>query len=830
MNLHNYTHASAPSDLASFRKHSIHCRLLTWISLVFVAQFIGCDFVSESAPKEPVLPITRENPHTPDYLKPENEVPPVDDVEGSTPDPFADKSQTDSSKDFGAEVNPSEASPSSNVAGNSEKKLPEASSLPSDSPSGARPSNSATILKYKFESGRFETYPYELIPKNQGSKRIRGAATFVAYSIKDPKIDRPTIEASGTGWVVSPDGYLLTCAHVVDEANRIDVIINEKKYSGSIVAQDPTLDLALIKIDAENLIPLNLVSGDGVEQGQDVRSVGFPLSSVLGESIKINRGTVAGFVTIEGRSLVQIDVPINPGNSGGPIVDLSGNVVGVASDKLAGAEISSVGFCVPAKVVQDWLKLHLKTVPTSLSNQELSGVELSRKVFPGVALVKVTAGGINPNAKVFEISTTGRFEFEGTIDFSLNSHLRRFESAKLLMDDSGEVLQAENNQQLPLLLGDTTSLQLPELSRTGATKWKNTSNFQLSVAEENETSDPLDALLLGPTPFGLGGRARERVVTIVPGVRVDDYKIIEVNEKSFIIEKTWDISTSAPAGSTFQLSNRGKGTWTFDRELGLMTDFSGEGTFIAKDGTKEDEVPFSITMKRDTVDLNKIAEEEKKKKALAAAESSKSTSNKSIESRSPAEQKSYALKELVAKLSPASSPEKALASLKELTQMEVDSEQSLSVLKTLVSMLKHTDAEVRSQAIQALGHWDNATHLPRVVPLLQDSDEKVVTSAINYIGDSWDGRAAKDLAKIVNEKPQFRPRAFNALTEIGPAAESAVLELLDADDLDVCKSACQSLGKIGGPASIVKLKKLIASSHPAREEAKAALKEIGIEE
>lgn len=805
---------------------SARYRTLACLSLVSALLFSGCDFLTPQITEERIPPVARENPKTPDYLKPENEVPAVDDAQADGTTSISDvSSSTSQNNSEPASQNSSAASNSGQETTPDEKSLddPFASSTTKSVP---LETNSNSILKYKFEPGRFESYPYEVTPETSGAESIIGSSTFVAYPLKGPKLERPTIEASGTALVVSPDGYLLTCAHVVAEARRIDVRLNDRSYTGNVLAQDTELDLALIKIDAKDLTPLALATGDGVAQGQEVRSVGFPLSTVLGESMKINRGSVAGFVTLNERSLIQIDVPINPGNSGGPVVDLSGNVIGIASEKLAGVEISSVGFCVPARVVREWLKPHLEIAPSSSSSQELSGIDLSKKVTPSVALVKVTAGGHDPNAKLFEVSSSGHYVVSGSLDLSMEMT----RSGKLIIDDSGEVLQAENSRQLPFLLGNTSSLQTPELSRTGASKWKSTKNFQLSLTKEEAPSHPLDALMIRRRPFGLG-RSTERVVTVVPGIIIDQFQITDSDEKTVTIERTWEIATTAQPDTELQLSCKGKGKWTFDRELGMMQNFEGGGTFVTKTGTKEESVPFSITMKRNTDELAKYMEEEKKKKEAmdSTADASNSTSDASNEKQSSTSQKTTVIKELVSKLSKDAPTEEALATLQELAKMEADSDQSLLVLNALLTMLKHNEVAVKAQAIETLGKWDQAAHVPRVIPLLQDGDEKVLTAAIKYLGNSWDVRATKDLGKVVKEKIAFRELALDALIEIGPAAEAVLLDLLNDSDVEISKAACRAIGKVGGPDSILQLKKLIASSHAASEEAKSALKEIGVE-
>lgn len=788
---------------------------------LFILMVAGCDLSSKNnAAPEPTSTSNSNSTNTAESELPGDEEmvidvrPPMTKENSSgvgqatTTSVPAEKSQSESTPDSVASVAAATASPSTPIT----------------------LTNKREVLKYKLGNNNYEYYPFELIPKDDSGKRITGSSSFLTRIADNVTIEKPTVEASGTGWVISSDGYLITCAHVVDGARSIDVTLNNHVYPATVVALDSSLDLALIKIEANNLVPLTLATDKSVEQGQEVRSVGFPLSSVLGESVKINRGSIAGFVNLEGRVLVQIDVPINPGNSGGPVVDLGGNVIGVASEKLAGIEISSVGFCVPTAVLRQWLSPHLKSFATATASQELSGVELSKKVTPGVALVKVTIGGSDPNAKNYALTGMSYFSIEDNRAISFNPP--NHENSKYLVNDSGVVLEAKDHRQLPFLMGNLSTFPLPELSNTGATKWSVSEKFQLTAVDEQaEEPHPLDALLMRRGRFGFGGRQPERVVTLIPAIRVEKFHILSTEANVVSIEKKWEVITDANPNNQTILSCSGKGIWKFDRELGMMLEFKGEGLFTSKNSEGENTLPFELTMNRKTEEISKAIEKNKEKEALAGADTQGSSGDNQTNSdaQSPeTDEKVLHIKNLVASLAKDKEPKERLTALKKLTTIEVLTSEKRGVISALLENMRHDDPEVKAQAVGALSHWDNASKISYVIKLLKEEDERVLTSAIQYLGDAWDPQAADELAALAIEKPEFRERAMAALTEIGPAAEEVVLGLLDNEDVDICKAACVCLGKIGGPASIKKLRKLIAGSHSASTEAQAALKEIGV--
>jgi serine protease Do len=144
-------------------------------------------------------------------------------------------------------------------------------------------------------------------------------------------------EGSGSGIIISDDGYILTNNHVVEKATKVTVGLSDKRtFSAKVVGTDPLTDLAVIKIDANNLTTAYLGDSDNLKVGQWVMAIGNPLS--------LSSTVTAGIVSAIGRgqlglirdsygveNFIQTDAVINPGNSGGALVDLSGSVVGVNS-------------------------------------------------------------------------------------------------------------------------------------------------------------------------------------------------------------------------------------------------------------------------------------------------------------------------------------------------------------------------------------------------------------------------------------------------------------------------------------------------------------------
>ncbi|WP_245967124.1 Do family serine endopeptidase [Ulvibacterium marinum] len=171
---------------------------------------------------------------------------------------------------------------------------------------------------------------------------------------------------AGSGVIINDQGYIVTNNHVIANADEIEVTLHDNgTYKATVIGTDPTTDLALIQIKADNLSPLALVNSDDVQIGEWVLAVGNPFSltstvtagivSAKGRNININREKFA----VE--SFIQTDAAINPGNSGGALVNLEGNLIGIntAIASRTGT-YNGYGFAVPSnivsKVVEDLLK------------------------------------------------------------------------------------------------------------------------------------------------------------------------------------------------------------------------------------------------------------------------------------------------------------------------------------------------------------------------------------------------------------------------------------------------------------------------------------------
>jgi Do/DeqQ family serine protease len=174
--------------------------------------------------------------------------------------------------------------------------------------------------------------------------------------------------ATGSGVIISADGYVITNHHVIEGADRIEVVLNDKRsYTGTLIGEDPTTDMALVKIQAENLPHLSFGNSDDIKIGEWVLAVGNPFdltSTVTAGIISAKARNISILRNQDGmaiESFIQTDAAVNPGNSGGALVNLRGELIGIntAIATRTGA-YAGYSFAVPAslasKVSEDLLR------------------------------------------------------------------------------------------------------------------------------------------------------------------------------------------------------------------------------------------------------------------------------------------------------------------------------------------------------------------------------------------------------------------------------------------------------------------------------------------
>ena len=236
--------------------------------------------------------------------------------------------------------------------------------------------NTTRVEKYPNPFYKWFFEPFEEEPFGEFFKRFFGPRM-------PPYLERRQ-RSLGSGFIISPDGYIVTNAHVIKGAKDIRVTLYDgRTFKAKVVGIDEKTDLAVLKIDVDEKLPyLTWDDSDKIRVGDWVIAIGNPFG--LGHTV------TAGIVSAKGRSIgltnydnfIQTDAAINPGNSGGPLVDLEGKVVGV-NTAIVGPSFVGIGFAIPSnlarkiverlikegKVERAWLGVYIQAVTPELAKQ-----------------------------------------------------------------------------------------------------------------------------------------------------------------------------------------------------------------------------------------------------------------------------------------------------------------------------------------------------------------------------------------------------------------------------------------------------------------------------
>lgn len=230
--------------------------------------------------------------------------------------------------------------------------------------------NSLTVRQTVKDDGNLKTTSEEEVVANVVDKVGPSVVSIVTNVTVNSIFGTANQEAAGSGIIVSSDGYVMTNKHVVADANSIEIVLSDGTSYDKVklVGTDPMNDIAYLKIEgANNLTPAALGESSTVRVGQSVIAIGNSLGQyqntvtdgiISGKGRPITAGDASGGSSESLTDLLQTDAAINPGNSGGPLLNHSGQVIGINTAVAANAE--GIGFAIPINATKGTLKLVLQ--------------------------------------------------------------------------------------------------------------------------------------------------------------------------------------------------------------------------------------------------------------------------------------------------------------------------------------------------------------------------------------------------------------------------------------------------------------------------------------
>ena len=462
-----------------------------------------------------------------------------------------------------------------------------------------------------------------------------------------------SLSSNGTGFVVHPEGLVVTCAHVVDDVKEVTVKLQGKDLVGKVIAVDSKHDLALIKVSSDDPLRYLPFVQSVPKLGTAARVFGFPLTEKLGGSMKLTTGTVSGIDEVYKDSpRLQLDATANSGNSGGPVTDNSGAVLGVVDSILAGVKVADMSFAVPAKQLRQLLNQH--KIPfrfaDSAADDELA-VSTLEEVNEAVAMIEVSGEQTSKAWKVLSVHVSDhqtttqknqRVLFNGRLPGKKNST-----RGKLLVDTKGKVIYSSESSFLPQVMQNLTTIGFLELPRSDSKKWTAEDRLLLkSETRERESrgrSSPFGMHDLhrhmmprhfgspfgSRSPFGDYGGDREVTRQTLRAVEISDEFEVSSRESDLNIRQRRKIVTREFGDKGEKRSTVLRGKTTFSPTSGLTENGNLKGDFNLKvDGANlAGDIDFSFKRitseaieKEKRARKEKAAEFKRKKKATEEAQ------------------------------------------------------------------------------------------------------------------------------------------------------------------------------------------------------------------
>ena len=368
-------------------------------------------------------------------------------------------------------------------------------------------------------------------------------------------------QSSGSGFIISTDGYVITNHHVVNNADEVIVRLDDRReLTASVIGSDPRSDVALLKIDADNLPVVNLGSSESLRVGEWVLAIGSPFG--------FDHSVTAGIVSAKGRSLpnenyvpfIQTDVAINPGNSGGPLFDLKGRVVGVNSQIYSRTGgFMGLSFAIPIELVLEvveqlknggqvsrgWLGVLIQEVTRDLAESfklEKPTGALVTRVFPDSP---AEVAGIMPGDIILEFN--GKPVIRSAALPPMVGRVKAGENARVVILRDGELITLSVDiAELPAreqIAQQHTPLK-PDTDKSGRLGLTLKDPDDRIREEYNLSSGGVEVIAVEPGPAATAGIRPGDVITLMNNEPVTDVKEF--------LEKIDSLDTESPVALLVQ--------------------------------------------------------------------------------------------------------------------------------------------------------------------------------------------------------------------------------------------------------------------------------------
>jgi S1-C subfamily serine protease/uncharacterized protein len=237
-------------------------------------------------------------------------------------------------------------------------------------------------------------------PSNGGegsSEPARSSSQVASAEEQKPAARKLALAATGTAFSINAAGQFLTNYHVIKSCEAVRLDIAAGPQDGMVTATDERNDLAVVQTAATGIEPLQFREGKGIRPADEVVALGFPYAGLLATSPQVTTGTVSALAGLNDDSrYLQLTAPVQPGNSGGPLVDLSGNVVGIISARINDVAIAeatgslpqNINFAIKSTTIREFLDAHRIEYLVAPSDMKLDPADVGEKAMKSTVMVE----------------------------------------------------------------------------------------------------------------------------------------------------------------------------------------------------------------------------------------------------------------------------------------------------------------------------------------------------------------------------------------------------------------------------------------------------------
>jgi serine protease Do len=352
---------------------------------------------------------------------------------------------------------------------------------------------------------------------------------------QQPEFKQPGL---GSGFIIDPEGYIVTNNHVVDGADTIKVILkDESEYPGEIIGRDPVTDIALIRVMASGNLPsVDLGSSDALRVGEWVAAIGSPFG--------LQYTVTAGIVSAKGRVIgsgpyddfIQTDASINPGNSGGPLINMQGEVVGINTMIIARGQ--GIGFAIPidlaknivdqlksdGEVTRGWLGVTIQNLKGELARyygvDDKSGV-LVASVVPGDP---ADQAGIQPNDIITKVNGEAVTSSRDLTNLAANLGVGEKASVTIIRKGESQVLEVEIGRR-PVTMASVSDERPKEKDRQYGFK---VTDVTPEIVRRYNLEEASGVVVVGVTPSSPADEAGIRQGDLI--IEIDHQQVASVRD------------------------------------------------------------------------------------------------------------------------------------------------------------------------------------------------------------------------------------------------------------------------------------------------------------